>query len=143
MKMIEASITIKRSIDDVFMTIADFDSHASWRSGLIDAALTSEGPIKTGTTYLYNMKVMGREIETSGQIESFTPPTSYAWKATSGPFPMSGSIKCESVPEGTRVTDIVEAEPGGFFKLAEPLIIKQQQSQMEKDLKQLKALLEK
>lgn len=42
----------------------------------------------------------------------------------------------------TRVTDTIEAEPGGFFKLAEPLLVKQQQSQMEADMKKLKELLE-
>jgi hypothetical protein len=55
---------------------------------------------------------------------------------------MSGSITCETVNGGTRITDTLEADPGGFFKLAEPLLMKQQRSQMEKDLNQLKDLLE-
>ena len=142
MKTIEVSITINRNIEEVFKTVVDFDSHAAWRSGLINAVLTSGGPPHAGSTYQYSMKIMGKAVETTGQIEEYQPPTSYAWKATSGPFPLSGSVKCELVPEGTRVTDRVEAEPGGFFKLAEGLIIKQQESQMKKDLRQLKALLE-
>ena len=110
---------------------------------MIAASLTSEGPVQAGSTYQYNMKVMGKEIETTGQIEAYQPPTHYAWKTTSGPFPMSGNVKCEATTEAsTRVTETIEVDPGGFFKLAEALLIKQQQSQMEKDLKQLKSVLE-
>lgn len=36
-----------------------------------------------------------------------------------------------------------EAEPGGFFKLAEPLLMSQQQSQMDASLKKLKEILER
>ena len=144
MKRIESSITIECSVEEVFTTVADFNSHAVWRTGLIAATLTSEGPVQAGATYQYSMKVMGKEIETTGQIEAYQPPKHYGWKATSGPFPMSGNVKCEATSGGgTRVTETVEVDPGGFFKLAEPLLIKQQQSQMQKDLQQLKALLEK
>ncbi len=144
MKKLESTITINRKVEEVFNTVADFNSHAVWRTGLIAAFLTSEGPVHIGATYQYNLKIMGKEIETSGQVEAYQPPAHYAWKATSGPFPLSGEVKCETIPGGgTRVTETVEVDPGGFFKLAEPLLIKQQQSQMEKDLKQLKTLLEK
>jgi hypothetical protein len=51
-------------------------------------------------------------------------------------------VHCEPAADGTRVIETVEVEPGGFFKLAQPLLVRQQQSQMEKDLKKLKELLE-
>jgi len=142
MKKFDTSITIQRPIEEVFATVIDFDRIPTWRSGLIEATVTSEGPLQVGTTYRYNIKAMGRTIETTGQIDVYEPPAFYAWKATSGPFPMSGSIKCEATTEGTRVTDTLEADPGGFFKLAEPLLMKGQQGQMERELKQLKDLLE-
>ena len=142
MKTFDVSITVQRPVEEVFAAIVDFDNHAEWCTGLIDANLTSDGPIQPGTTYRYDMKVMGRVIETTGKIESYDPPHYYAWKATASPFPMSGSMKCESIPGGTRVTDTIEAEPGGFFKLAEPLLMRQQRNQMEKDMQQLKILLE-
>jgi uncharacterized protein YndB with AHSA1/START domain len=142
MKKFDTSITIQRPIAEVFAAVIDFKRYPTWRSGLIEATLTSEGPIQVGTTYRYNIKVMGSVLETTGRIEAYEPPGYYAWKATSGPFPMSGSLKCGAVAEGTRLTDTLEADPGGFFKLAEPLLMKGQQDQMERDLKQLKDLLE-
>lgn len=142
MKKFDASIIIQRPIEEVFAAATEFDRLPAWRSGLIDATITSPGPIQTGTTYRFDLKAMGKSIETTGQIEAYEPPTFYGWKATSGPFPMSGSIRCEAINGGTRITDTLEADPGGFFKLAEPLLMRQQRSQMEKDLKQLKTLLE-
>jgi uncharacterized protein YndB with AHSA1/START domain len=142
MATLESSIVINRPIEEVFRAVIDFEQHPQWREGLLKAEITSPEPVQAGTTYVYNMRVMGRKIETTGEVVAYDPPTLYAWKATSGPFPLSGRVRCETVAEGTRVTETVEAEPGGFFKLAEPLLMRQQQSRLEKDLKALKAMLE-
>lgn len=143
MATLEATIIINRPVEEVFAAVEDFNSHPRWRGGLLKAEVTSPGPLGVGSTYVYNMQVMGRKIETTGEVVAYDPPSTYTWKATSGPFPLSGSVRCETVSEGTRVTETVEAEPGGFFKLAEPVLLRQQKGQMEKDLKQLKVLLEK
>jgi uncharacterized protein YndB with AHSA1/START domain len=142
MARLESSITINRPIEEVFTAVTDFASHPQWRGGLQRAEVTSPGPLRAGSTYVYDLRVMGREINTTGEVVAYEPPTAYAWKATSGPFPLSGKVHCEPAAGGTRVIETVEVEPGGFFKLAQPLLVRQQQSQMEKDLKNLKELLE-
>jgi uncharacterized membrane protein len=142
MARIEASVVINHTIEEVFAVIADYDQHAKWRDDLISAQITSPGPMGPGSTYTYNLRVMGRSLETSGEIVAYSPPEKVAWKATSGPFPMSGSTQLEQVGEGVRVTEVIEAEPGGFFKLAEPVLLRQQKNQMESDLKKLKQLME-
>ncbi len=43
---------------------------------------------------------------------------------------------------GTRATFAVEVEPGGFFKLAEPLVVSIAKRQFETDLAHLKDLME-
>ncbi len=48
----------------------------------------------------------------------------------------------EEVPGGTRLTRAVEGEPGGFFKLADPLIERALKRQVKADLETLKDLLE-
>lgn len=81
-------------------------------------------------------------METTGEITAYDPPRQSAWKAIKSPFPMNGATALESVAGGTRVTLTLDVEPGGFFKLAEPLLVKQQTSQMETDLAKLKQILE-
>ncbi|MBI5829067.1 MAG: SRPBCC family protein [Chloroflexi bacterium] len=142
MAKLETSITINRPIEQVFAFAADLANNAKWQTGVIAAEVTSPGPVGVGTKYKYDAEIMGRKLETTGELTAYDPPRITAWKATSGPFPMSGSTTFESVPGGTRVVDGMEAEPGGFFKLAEPLLIMQMRGQMEKDMKRLKELLE-
>jgi uncharacterized membrane protein len=142
MPTLESSIVIHRPIEDVFNYSTDLARHAEWKSGLLHAEMSSPGAVRTGATYTYQVQVMGRKIETNGEVVDFAPPFTFQWKATSGPFPMSGSTTYEEISDGTRVTDTIVVEPGGFFKLAEPLLIRQQQSQMKADLEKLKKLLE-
>ncbi|HLC02735.1 MAG TPA: SRPBCC family protein [Anaerolineales bacterium] len=139
----ETNVTINRPIEEVFAFVTDIGNATQWMSGVLEAAQTSPGAMGVGATYRFNIEVMGRKLETTGEVAVYDRPRKYAWKGTSGPFPMSGSTTCEAVAGGTRVTDTIEAEPGGFFKLAEPLLMMQMRGQMEKDMKKLKELLEK
>lgn len=82
-------------------------------------------------------------METSGELTAYDPPRQIAWRSTSGPFPMSGSTSLEAFEGCTRASDTIEAETGGFFKLAGPLLNKQIRGQTEKDMQRLKEILEK
>lgn len=143
MARIEASITVNRPIEEVFTFTADVNNAAKWQSGIIEAVRTSSDPVGVGTTYRFKQQVVGQKMDTTGTLTAYDPPNRWAWKATSGPFPMSGATACEAVGDGTRVTVSIDAEPGGFFKLAEGLLTKQVQSQTENDLKKLKEIMEK
>lgn len=143
MPVLQASTIINRPIEQVFAYVTDLRNNIQWMTGVIAAHMDVEDPIQVGSTYTFNMKTMGMKLETKGVVTAYESPRLYAWKATSGPFPMSGSTSLESTDGGTRVTDTIDAAPGGFFKLAEPLLMKQQQTQMEADLKKLKEILER
>jgi len=142
MATLEAKITIKKPIEEIFNFVTDVNNAAKWQSGIIEAKATSNGTTGVGTTYQYITQVMGRKIETEGEVTAYERNSRYAWKSTKGPFPISGNMSFEKTADGVRVTDTVKVEPGGFFKLAEPLMVKQQSSQMEEDLAKLKELLE-
>ena len=49
---------------------------------------------------------------------------------------------CEEVSGGTRYTQVIEGEPGGFFRLAGPLLERAIKRQFRADLETLKDLLE-
>ncbi len=142
MAKVEGSVVIGRSIEEVFAFVTDLGNALKWQTGIVEARQTSDGPVQVGAAYKYVAEVLGRRMDTSGEVVAFDPPHRYAWKATSGPFPMSGETHCETVDGGTRVTDRIEAEPGGFFKLAEGLLARQMQGQVVGDLGKLKSVLE-
>src|SRR3990172_11232505 len=111
MPRLQASTTINRPIEEVFAYVTDLRNNMQWMTGVIAAQMDVDGPIMVGSTYTFNMKTMGMKLETKGVVTAYESPKTYAWKATSGPFPMSGSTSFESTDGGTRVTDTIDAEP--------------------------------
>jgi uncharacterized protein YndB with AHSA1/START domain len=142
MMRFEKSVVINRPIEEVFAFTADYDTHLQWQAGVLQAESTSEGPLEVGSQYKYVIQMLGRRVDTTGEITVFEPPKRNGWKATSGPFPMEGVFTFDEVEGGTGVTLHVEVEAGGFFKLAEPLVIRMVRRQFETSLNNLKDLME-
>lgn len=142
MAKVEVSVVINRPIEEVFAFAANIENNAQWQSGVLKAQVTSEGPIGVGTTYRYVTQLLGRRIEADGEIIEYEPNKKYSFESTSGPFPIEGGLTCEAAEGGTKVTQVVEADIGGFFKMAEPLVVRTIKKQFEADVGNLKELLE-
>ena len=142
MAKVESSTTIKRPVEDVFGVLSNPENDPKWQSGSLEAKQTSTGPIRVGTTARFVSKFLGRRIEVEGEITEFEPNRSFAARSKSGPFPLQLSVTFEPIEGGTRVNTTIEGEPGGFFKLAEPLIVSVSKRQSQSDLDNLKDLME-
>jgi uncharacterized membrane protein len=142
MAKIEAGVVINRAIEEVFAFAGNVENNPQWQSGVLEARITSEGPMGVGTTYRYVNQLLGRRIETDGEITEYEPNRKYSFKSTSGPFPIEGGFTFEAADGGTKVTLAVAADIGGFFKLAEPLVVRAIKRQFETDLSTLKDILE-
>lgn len=140
-----ASTTIKRPVEEVFAVVSDATNHPKWRSTLLSVTKTSEGPTGMGTTYRGTGKMFGRHQDTEFTVTEFDVNRTFAVAATK-PFPLTITIALEPTTEGTRLDMVADAEPGGFFKLAQPLMMaiggRRNQSDLEKlrDLMEAKAL---
>jgi len=66
----------------------------------------------------------------------------FATRTTSGPFYLETDAVLEPVAEGTRVTTTYRGESRGFFKLAEPLVVRLSKKLWENAADNLRALLE-
>ncbi len=142
MERIETSVVINRPVKEVFAFLEDPANDPQWQSGLLEAEYTSEGPLGVGTTAREVRKLLGRRIESTYEITEYEPDSKMALKTTSGPIPIEQSASFEAVEEGTKVTLVGEFEPGGFFKLAEPIVGRVAKRQFEADVANLKELLE-
>jgi uncharacterized protein YndB with AHSA1/START domain len=138
----EISTTIKRPVEDVFTVVSNPESSPKWSSASLESTKTSAGPIGVGTTTRAVSKFLGRRIESEMEITEFEPNRRFAWQSTSGPFPIQATVTFEGVNGGTRVNATIEAEPGGFFKVAEPLIVSIAKRQFQSDFDNLKDLME-
>jgi uncharacterized membrane protein len=142
MTRLETSVVINQPIEEVFAFVADFEKSPQWMSELMEAKQTSEGPAGVGTTLSGVANPLGRRAESTQEVTEYEPNSKFAIKSTSGPVESKDEYTFESVNGGTKVTRVVEAEMGGFFKLAEPLVVRMMRRQFETNFAHLKDLME-
>jgi uncharacterized protein YndB with AHSA1/START domain len=142
MARIEASIVIDRPVEEVFEFANDPKKQPLWQTGSVESEQISEGPVGVGTTFRGVGHFLGRRIEGTSEITHYEPNRRVDIKMALGPMELEESDIFEPVGDGTRVTFILEGESGGFFKLAEPLVIRMTQREYQKSLENLKDLLE-
>lgn len=142
MAKMETTIVINRSLEEVFAFTTNFENQPKWQSRLLEAQQTSEGPIGVGTKWRFVAKFLGQRIEFEQECTEYEPNRMYAGKSTSGPFPIEGRQTYEPVEGGTRLNVTGEVQPGGFFKLAEPLVVRMLKRLTDADLANLKDLME-
>jgi uncharacterized protein YndB with AHSA1/START domain len=142
MATFDVGTTIKRPIEDVFAILSDFANGPKWSSGAAEPPTkTTDGPIGVGTTWHGVGKVAGRRFDSDFEFTEFEPNRKVAMTLTK-PFPMTSTVTFETTAGGTRVSQTVVGEPGGFFKLAEPLVVTMAKRQFQNDLDNLRDLME-
>jgi uncharacterized membrane protein len=139
----EHSVVIHRPVEEVFTFVTDPNNDSLWQSTTLETEQTSEGPVDVGTTLRSTAKFLGRRIEMTMEVTENDPPHRQCLRITSGPIPGDGCYLFEATDGGsTRFTQTLEAEVGGFFRLAEPLVGRAISRQTEADMATLKDLLE-
>ena len=138
----EKRIFINRPQQEVFDYITNPDNDSNWRSTAISAEWTSDGPVGVGSTLRTVGKFLGSKIDSTNEVTVWDPPNQYSFKSVGGPIPLEFTQKLAAKDNGTQLTLSAEAEMGGFFKLAEGLVGKQAEKQVDTDFNALKLVLE-
>ena len=139
---VELEVIINRPIEEVFTFISNVENDSQWSTGAVETKFTSKGPIRKGSTFKEATMFLGRKIEMTGEYTEYIPNKKFVCKSISGPFPAEGSYTFKEVDRATKVTVSMEVEPRGFFKVAEPLLVRMFKRQSETELANLKDLLE-
>jgi uncharacterized protein YndB with AHSA1/START domain len=140
---VEESVEINRPVEEVFSYVSTVESQPEWATPPIEVRKDTPGPPKEGDTFTSVTKFLGRRFETPYRITSIEPNRQFSYRATGGPVPdQRWTFACEEVSRGTRYTMVLEGEPGGFFRLAEPLIQRAAGRQFRADQETLKDMLE-
>jgi uncharacterized protein YndB with AHSA1/START domain len=134
--------TIGRPLNEVFAAITDIAQMPVWNPGLTEARLNGNGPLAPGATIVATGTFLGRSYTTHQVCTDLTENTLFATKTSSGPFYLEMEDTYEPTQDGTRVTTIVRGETRGFFKLAEPLVVRLARKQFETAYENLRTLLE-
>lgn len=138
---IHSSITVRRPAGHVFDFVNDQENAPLWLTGLLETRPTSENR-GVGYTWVDVIQVFGQRVESEFEVTEYEPGRKIAFKSIRGSFPIQGVYSFAPDGDGTVVTFALQGEPGGFFKLAEPLLARMLQRQWDTNLAKLKDIME-
>jgi hypothetical protein len=142
MVKVELSVFVKRPVEEVFAYVTNPANNAKWQEGLVESRLESAGPIGVGAKITDVRKFLGRDMDSKLEVTAFELNKKFVEKVVSGPLQFEITEIFEPSVDGTKVSLLAKGEPGGFFKLAEGMVQKQLQTQLEGDAQRLKKILE-
>jgi carbon monoxide dehydrogenase subunit G len=140
----EHTVVVERPPDEVFSFLTDLASVPEWQSGAVEVReLEAEAAVGVGTKYVQVLKFLGRQFEATIEVTDYEPGRRFSIKTLSGPIPFQVQHTLEpSNGGGTKLRVTLEGEPGGLFKIAEPLVMRNAQRQVANDFATLKRLVE-
>src|SRR5919112_3979758 len=141
---VEESVVINRPPQEVFDYVANRENLPEWSSPILEVQKHTRGPLtEEGARYTTVAKALGRRFQTPFEVTVHDPPRRHTDTSRGGPFPQEYTHIFEEVEGGgTRLTEVTEGEPGGFFRVVGPLLEASGRRQFRADLETLKDLLE-
>lgn len=112
-----------------------------WLIGVLEAKQITEGPVRKGAEFEYTFQFLGKRFKARFETTEYEVNRRLAFRTISGPIDMETTVTYEPVTGGTRVHQVVEGDPRGFFKVAEPVLVKSVRRQLNGSLENLKDLL--
>jgi uncharacterized protein YndB with AHSA1/START domain len=138
---VEISGEIKRPVEEVFAYATDPAKAPEWRSGVLECRADPPGAMRVGSKIHTVLRFLGRRIEGTAEVTEFVPDKKLVQR-TNSPFPLELIYLAEPTADGTKVTVGAVGEPGGFFKVAESVLVRIVKKQGQAELETLKKLLE-
>jgi len=142
MNEFEIVTTINRPPAEVFAALQNLEKIPLWNSTLTEVRKTSDGPLGAGSTLVYVGRFLGRSYESPSEYSEFEQDKSFVSKTTSGPFDPEVATSLEALDGATKLTLKARGESRGFFKVAEPIVVRLTRRAFENAYENLKTLLE-
>ncbi|HEX6299369.1 MAG TPA: SRPBCC family protein [Acidimicrobiia bacterium] len=139
---LEVSVDIDAPIEEVFEFSTNNENDPTWMEEVTRVEKTSEGSVGVGSTFINYVEFMGKTFDDSHEVVEYEPNERMTIVQTTGPVPFKATYLYRSVNGGTRFSMQIEAETKGFFRVATPLVRRQLRRQFERNLRNLKSLLE-
>ena len=142
MLRVQVEVAIKRPVDDVYQYLADPANWVNWLEGFVQSRQEGAMPLKVGSKLHQAVRFLGRRFDIDSEVTELVHDATIGVRVVSGPFPMAWRHLVATSGGGTRMTTVLEAEPGSYFKVAGPLLKPMLQRHLGDDHKRLKTLLE-
>lgn len=136
-------ILIRRSCGQVADYAANPDRAPEWYVNIKEAEWRSPKPLQIGSLIAFKASFLGRELAYVYEIADYDPGRLLVMRTADGPFPMETTYTWEPVEEHeTRMTLRNRGNPSGFSALAAPFMAYMMRRANNKDLRNIKRILE-
>ncbi len=143
MVKVESSVLINQPIDKVFEFVTTPENDAQWYIGVESRDHTPGEPAGVGSTSQSTIRFLGVHMTVEWEVIEYAAPNKIKVKTVKGPVSIEAGYTFEAVAEGqTKVGVHGEADVGGVFSLAEPLVERMAQRQWDASFENLKDVLE-
>jgi uncharacterized protein YndB with AHSA1/START domain len=138
---VTAEVLIDRPIADVAAYAMDPRNEPEWMPAIVESQ-PLDGPLRTGSKVRRTARFLGRRFSYVPEVTEYAPGSRISMR-TDRPFPMI--ITYSFAPEGdaTRMTVRLQGGGAGFFRLAEPLVVRSVRRNINADLQRLRGILER
>lgn len=134
---------INRPAREVFDFIANAANNPRWQKGMRSCVWTSSGGLRIGATYRQEARFLGRTVRNDFEVTEYEPGRSITIRSLGGSFPITVRRSVEPVgPHSSQARADISGEPGGFFRVAGPLLQRLAQRSVDADYDRLRGLLE-
>jgi hypothetical protein len=118
------------------------DNEPQWIGGIRSSRSLTPLPVGVGSEVERIASFLGKQFSYVLRADEFDPGHHVVMSTLRGPFPMRVTYRFEPSGAGTRVTNRVEGETAGFYRLAGPLMERAVRGSLRRDLATLKRLME-
>jgi Polyketide cyclase / dehydrase and lipid transport len=123
---------------------ADPQNATAWYENIKRVEWETDPPLAVGSRIRFLAQMLGRTLAYTYEVSAFKPGERLQMRASEGPFPMEMTYTwADSAAAGTHMTLRNGGEPAGFGRIAGPVMAAAMRRANVKDLRRLKALLER
>jgi uncharacterized membrane protein len=140
---VRTEILIRRPLSVVAAYAADPDHAPAWYVNIDSAVWITPKPLVLGSRVAFQARFLGRTLAYTYEIAEYEPGRKLVMRTAEGPFPMETTYAWEAVDgDTTRMSLRNRGEPAGFSRLFAPFMATMMRKANEKDLANLKSILE-
>ena len=136
-------ITIDRPVDVVAAYAADPSNAPSWYANIESVEWETAPPAQVGSKVAFVARFLRRRLAYTYELVDLVPNERLVMRTAQGPFPMETTYTWSAVTDRqTRMTLRNRGAPAGFSKLTGPFMAGAMRRANQKDLTNLRAILE-
>jgi uncharacterized membrane protein len=140
---VETSVIIAKPRGKVAKFAANPANAPRWYENIESVAWKTSHKVAVGSKIAFVARLLGKKIEYTYEIVEFEPLERMVMRTFEGPFPMETTYTWEALsPGSTRMTLRNRGTPSGVARIAGPMMSRSVRKANEKDLAQLKEILE-